>query len=61
MLSIFNLVIVVGDELAGEAICGLSLTNKEKSEGFAFHFIRLEEETLSVFPEINALEIVVLS
>ena len=60
MLPIFNLVVVIGDELAGEMVGGLGLTNQKKSEGFAFHFVRLEEKTLSVFPEINALEIVVL-
>ena len=60
MLSVFNLVVVVCDEFAGETVGGLGLTNKEKSEGFALHFVRFEEKTLSVFPEIYTLEIVVL-
>jgi hypothetical protein len=60
VLSVFNFVVGFGYQLAGEAVGGLCLSDEEEIEVFGCHVFGSEENSFSVLPEADALEVVVL-
>jgi hypothetical protein len=61
MLALFDLVVRFFDELAFKGVGGLLLPYQQKAKVLFLHFAFLQEETLSVFPEVGARKIIILS
>lgn len=55
----FNLVDGIGYCLAGQAICGLPLSDQKDSNTHGFHEALLEEDSLTILPKVDTGEVVV--